>query len=337
VTHSRDAIVLALDGGGSKTDGVALDLDGNVISWVRKPGSSVGFDDLDHSVGIVDSLVTELRAAAGNRPVLQTNVYLSGLDLPIEESAYSAALAEKDWAVGVTGNPVVVRNDMFALLRAGSEEPNAVAVVCGTGINCVGVREDGVHFRFMAWGMISGDCGGGWFIGEQALWHAARAVDGRGMSTSLATSIPVLLGMPDVPSVVEAFHFGRLPSARLHTFAPLVLAASDAGDAIANGILDQQAEEIVTMAVTALKRLELAGQPIPVVLGGGIIASGNSRLLHGIENGLAARAPMACIKIVRSRPILGAALLTLEAVGASQASLDVARAALENIDRVSHV
>jgi N-acetylglucosamine kinase-like BadF-type ATPase len=333
----HDAIVIALDGGGSKTDGVALDLDGNVISWMRKPGSSIGSGDIQHSVSIVDSLIAELRAATGNRPLLQTNIYLSGLDLPIEETAFSNALQHKEWAVGVTGNQVIVGNDMFALLRAGSEEPNAVAVVCGTGINCVGVREDGVHFRFMAWGTISGDFGGGWFLGEQALFHAARAIDGRGPSTLLATSIPTFLGLPDVPSVVEAFHFGRLASARFHTLAPLVLEASAAGDAVANDIVDRQAEEIVTMAVTALERLELLGQAVPVVLGGGIIASGNSRLLHGIENGLAARAPMAKIKFVRSRPILGAALLALETVGAARAALDVARAALENVDWVSRV
>lgn len=323
-----NAIVIAVDGGGSKTDGVALDLDGKVIARARRPGSSPHMIDLGPAVRVVDSLVTEVHAAAESRPILQTNVYLSGLDLPSEVPAFASALAGKPWATGVTGNRVVVDNDIFALLRAGTRAPNAVAVVCGTGMNCIGVREDGVHARFAALGVISGDWGGGWSLGKQALWHAARAVDGRGGHTSLTTSVPAQLGLPDVESVIEAFHFGRLESSVFASLAPLVLQTSDSGDAVANCIVDRQAEEIVALAVAALNRLELLEQPVPVVLGGGVLATGNARLIAGIETGLAQRAPKARVELVRSRPILGAALLTLETVGGGPAALDAARSAL---------
>ncbi|WP_346233645.1 N-acetylglucosamine kinase [Parafrigoribacterium mesophilum] len=329
MTNQLDPIVIAIDGGGSKTDGVALDLDGHIIARDRKRGSSFQPDDLQHSVRVVDDLVTQLRTQSGGRPVLQTNIYLAGLDLPVEIAAFAAALEEKPWATGVGGRPVVVDNDLFALLRSGTEERNAVAVVCGTGINCIGIRADGEHARFTAWGNISGDWGGGWFLGEQALWHAARAMDGRGDPTLLTKSVPAHLGLPDVQAVIEAFHFGRLSTDRFATMAPLVMAAADAGDEVAGGILDRQADEIVALAVAALKRLDLLEQPVPVVLGGGVLASGNPRLLRGIEAGLASRAPEASAQLVRSRPILGAALLTLEAVDASPAALAAATAALE--------
>jgi N-acetylglucosamine kinase-like BadF-type ATPase len=324
-----DAIVIAVDGGGSKTDGVALDLTGTVVARARKRGSSIQVEHLDRSVRVVDSVISELRAATGNRPLLQTNIYLSGLDLPVEVSAFASAVANEQWAVGATGNRVIVDNDLFALLRSGTEERDAVAVVCGTGINCIGIRADGRHARFTAWGTISGDWGGGWFLGEQALWHAARAMDGRGDPTSLTVSVPAHLGLPDVQAVIEAFHFGRISTDRFSTMAPLVMEAADAGDAVAGSILDRQAEEIVALAVAALKRLDLLDQAVPVVLGGGVLASGNTRLLSGIEAGLAERAPHSRAQLVRSRPILGAALLTLETVGAPPAALDATRAALE--------
>lgn len=324
-----DAIVIAVDGGGSKTDGVALDLTGRVVARARKRGSSIQIDDLDRSVRVVDALVAELRAAAGNRPVLQTNIYLAGLDLPVEVDQFAAALESQPWFRGVTGNRVVVDNDLFALLRSGTQQKDAVAVVCGTGINCIGIRADGQHARFTAWGAISGDWGGGWFLGEQALWHAARAMDGRGDPTSLTVSVPAHLGLPDVQSVIEGFHFGRISTDRFSTMAPLVMEAADAGDAVAGSILDRQAEEIVSLAVAALKRLDLLEQPVPVVLGGGVLASGNRRLLQGIQAGLAARAPRATAELVRSRPILGAALLTLETIGAPQSALETAQAELQ--------
>ena len=71
-------------------------------------------------------------------------------------------------------------NDLFALLEAGTDSPDAVAVVCGTGVNAVGRAADGRTVRFPALGSISGDWGGGGQLGMQALSHAARAVDGRG-------------------------------------------------------------------------------------------------------------------------------------------------------------
>ena len=75
---------------------------------------------------------------------------------------------------------MVVRNDTFAILRAGVEEPRGVAVVCGAGINCVGMRPDGRVARFPALGRVSGDWGGGGGLFEEAMWRGARAEDGRG-------------------------------------------------------------------------------------------------------------------------------------------------------------
>lgn len=328
---STDPIVIAVDGGGSKTDAVAIDLDGRILATTRGTGSNPQTIGVPAAVRIVDSLVNELLEPLDHAPVLQASVYLSGLDLAVEVATYRAALDPLPWTKG--GRPFVADNDMFALLRAGTQEPNAVAVVCGTGINCVGVRADGEHARFDALGTISGDWGGGGFLGEQALWHAARAIDGRGGPTVFTTSIPDHFGLPDVQSVIEAFHFGRLSYSRFSDLAPLVLAAADDGDPAAFAILDRQAEEIVAMAVSAINRLELGDTALPVVLGGGVLATGNARLIAGITAGLAARAPRARVELVQARPILGAAMLALESAGAGEDAIEAARMAI--LDRFS--
>ena len=120
---------------------------------------------------------------AGRTDVARVGVYLSGLDLPVEIATFTAALATLPW---FTPGAAVVDNDTFALLRAGTAAREAVVVVCGTGINCVGRRSDSATARFPALGRISGDWGGGFELGEQAIWHAARAGDGRGPATTLA-------------------------------------------------------------------------------------------------------------------------------------------------------
>jgi N-acetylglucosamine kinase-like BadF-type ATPase len=324
-----DAVVVAVDGGGSKTDGVAVGLDGTVVAQARMSGSSPHFLDLNPAVGVIDAVIAELRARVGDRPIWQYNLYLSSLDFPSEVADFTAAIAGKPWARAVTGNAAVIGNDMLALLRAGTTEPDAVAVVCGTGINCLGVRRDGRQARFAALGTISGDWGGGRFLGEQALWFAARAADGRGEPTLLARTVPDRLGLPDVAAVIEAFHFHRLGDEHFADLTALIFDAADRGDAVARTVVDRQAEEIVALATAALTRLDLLEDAVPVVLGGGVIAADHHRLLDGVRERLDRRAPKALLTVVRSRPVLGAALLALEAVGAPAAALEATSAALE--------
>ena len=311
-----NAVVIAVDGGGSKTDVWALDLDGTVLATARGGGSNPQLSGVGPVVNVVDGLIREVSERIGRRPILQTAVYLSGLDVPVEIETFRSAIASCSWSVGVTGRSVIVDNDLFALLRAGTDALDAVALICGTGINCIGVRADGEQVRFTALGMISGDWGGGWFLGEQALWHAARAVDGRGRGTMLVDMVPAAFELASITEVTEALHFGRLASSALAQLSPVLFAASVAGDEVAQSVVDRQAEEIVFLVAATLRRLDLLGEHVPIVLGGGVLAARDERLLGGIAAGLADRAPGASIRLVTAAPITGAAMLALESVGA---------------------
>lgn len=316
-------LVLAVDGGGSKTDAVALELDGTVVAEARAGTSSPHVIGMPGAAELVSGLLRSLLEETGPRPVAAAGLYLSGLDLPSEIQEFRGAIAGTPWA------DATVDNDLFALLRAGTGEPDAVAVVCGTGINCIGVREDGRVVRYPSLGTISGDWGGGWHLGERALWYAARAVDGRGSATALAEAVPAAFGLASVQEVIEAIHFGRLPSSDLARLSPAVFATARAGDPVAIGLIDEQAEEIATMAVTTLRRLDLFDRDVPVVLGGGVIGGRDERLLGGVERLLAERAPRARMELVTAAPILGAALLALEAAGAGPDAVAHARTTLE--------
>ncbi|MEP6480300.1 MAG: BadF/BadG/BcrA/BcrD ATPase family protein [Rhodoglobus sp.] len=315
-------MVVAVDGGGSKTDVVALTRDGTIVGRARGATTSPHLVGLAPAIALVDSLVRE---ATDGAAVEQANVYVSGLDLPYEVEAFAASVAAFDWASDST----VVENDLYALLRAGTSATDAVAVVCGTGINAIGIRSDGATARFAALGMISGDWGGGSGLGESALWHAARAADGRGPATTLSTLVPTSLGLPSVEAVIHALHFGTLDNASLTDLPPVIFEAANAGDAVAASIVDRLAEEIALMAASCIDRLELDRAEIPVVLGGGVLRGRDARLLAGVESLLAVRAPLARITLVTALPIVGAALLALESAGATAEAVERARVELE--------
>jgi N-acetylglucosamine kinase-like BadF-type ATPase len=324
-------LIIGVDGGGSKTHAVALTIDGELAGRGDGPGSSPHFFGVPQSIGIVDAAVRAAIAAASGEPgsVTQANVYLSGLDLPPELAEYADAAAGLDWTPAGT----VVDNDLFALLRTGTEEPDAVAVVCGTGINAIGVRsardgERAATARFAALGPISGDWGGGSGLGEEALWHAARAEDGRGPATALRAAVLTGMEVSSIAELTQDIHFGRRSITDLAVLAPSVFAVAAAGDDVAIRVVDRLVGEIVSFARASLTRLGMLDREIPVVLGGGVIRAGDERLIAGIAAGLAADAPLARIVRTDAPPIVGAGLLALESAGAPPAALDRARTEL---------
>jgi N-acetylglucosamine kinase-like BadF-type ATPase len=200
---------------------------------------------------------------------------------------------------------------VFALLRAGTDSPDAAVVVVGTGTNAAAVRADGERFRYLALGRISGDWGGGTGIAEAAVWHAARAADGRGPATALQEAVLRRAGLPSMAAVSVALHDGRLDYLRLADLARDVLAAAAAGDAVATEVRRRQAEEVAVMARAALHALGLADRAVPVVLGGGVLRAGDPGLDTDVRQALTRELPRATPVVASTAPVLGALLLAL--------------------------
>ena len=201
------------------------------------------------------------------------------------------------------------------MLRAGTEQRWGVAIVCGAGINCVGVAPDGAQVRFPALGAITGDWGGGYDVGLSALSAAARSGDGRGPATSLESAVPAHFGLESPLEVAREIHRGQIASRRLVELAPLVFVEA-ATDEVAARIVDRLATEIVALAGAALARLGLETEAVDVVLGGGLIRAGDERLLNGVRDGLHAIDPRATVCPTAQPPVVGAALLGLDELGA---------------------
>ena len=312
-------LVLALDGGNSKTDLALVRADGEVVALVRGPLSSPHHIGLDGSLAVIDDLLAqaldEAGMANGDGPVAQVGqLFLAGVDFPSEVDEMQQAVAARRLAETVT-----VGNDTLAVLRAGTEHGWGVAVVCGAGINCVGVAPDGQQARFPALGWTTGDWGGGYDVGVDAALAAARSEDGRGPKTTLEQAIPAYFGLETPMQLAEAIHHGEIDERRVIELSPVVFCEAE-HDAAAAEIVDHLAEEVVTMIRVTLERLDLTHQAVPVALGGGLMQSGDARLIGAIKAGLAHEAPAATVHVTSSPPIVGAALLGLDELGAGDSA-----------------
>ena len=318
-----ERIVLAVDGGNSKTDLALVREDGELLAFARGGGSSPHHLGLDRAFDVLgdlfDRAVEECRVEP---PVAVAQLLLAGVDFPQEVKLAVEHAANRGWALHST-----VDNDTFAVLRAGTERGWGVAIVCGAGINCVGVAPDGRHTRFPALGRITGDWGGGLDVGLAAVSAAARSEDGRGPLTTLERAVPAYFGLTAPSELAEAFHFGRIAEARVVELTPVVLAEA-ADDPVAASIRDRLAGEVVALVRVAIDRLELGQDGVDVVLGGGIFQSGDAGLVQAVAAGLREAAPRAALRVAEAPPVLGAALLGLDELGADGEAKERLRVAL---------
>jgi N-acetylglucosamine kinase-like BadF-type ATPase len=319
-------LLLAIDAGNSKTEVAVVGEDGSVIAMTRGGGYRPHEVGEQPAVEVVADAVTTALDLAGVAPgivLAHVAASMANADLPDEEERLTKALHNRGWS-----RTVRVGNDTFALLRAGASAGWGVAVVCGAGTNCVGVGPDGRVVRFPALGTITGDWGGGAHLGELALWHAIRGEDGRGPHTALTAAVAAHFGVERAIDVGLGLHTKEIDGARLLELTPVLLEVAASGDTVAGGVIDSQAEEIATLGTVTLRRLDLLTVPTEVVLGGGVLRARHPLLMAAIERRYAEQAPQAELIVVDAPPVLGAALLGLDHVGAAPESYATLRAAL---------
>ena len=300
--------VLAVDGGNSKTDVAIVAEDGRLLAAARGSTSSHQAVGLEPGMERLAGLVAEVVAGSGLEARPDCAVYtLAGADTRADVKELMEALGGRGFA-----RDLVVRNDAFGALRAGTDRSWGVVVICGQGVNAAGVGPDGRSVRLDALGAISGDWGGGTDVGWEGLAAAVRARDGRGPRTRLERDVPAHFGLQSPAAVTSAMYTGRIAERRIGELSPVVFAAAQAGDTAARRIVDLLADEIVTMAGAMIRRLHLVRRDPDVVLGGGVFRTRDGDFYARIEAGVAAIAPAARVVRLSAPPVAGAALLGLD-------------------------
>ena len=298
-------VVLAVDGGNSKTDVALVADDGALLAAVRGPTVSHQAVGLDEGMERLGRLAAEVGASV-DRPAAVGVFALAGADYPSDVRLLQRGIEQ----LGIAREVVVV-NDTMAALRAGSRRPWGIALICGQGVNGVGVAPDGRVVRFDGVGDISGDWGGE----PRSGWRRRQRQSGRGRPRPTnepreAGACAFRVGVPG--AVVRALYSGRVPDKRLGELSPVVFAAAVSGDAVARGIVDRLADELGVMATALIRRLRLEGLDPDVVLAGGVFRAEDPAFHERLAAAVASVAPAARLVRLEAPPVLGSALLALE-------------------------
>jgi N-acetylglucosamine kinase-like BadF-type ATPase len=144
---------------------------------------------------------------------------------------------------------LVCSDTVTAFLGALAGEPGVVLAV-GTGAVAVGSDLASGWWRVDGWGHVVGDLGGGAWIGRAGLVAALRAHDGRGPAS------PRLLAelrqrFTDPTTLIRNLYGREDQAGVLASFAPSVLAAALAGDAVAARIQTEACQLLADAALAA--------------------------------------------------------------------------------------
>ena len=235
-TRCKDALLLGIDGGGTKTDAVLCDGEGRVIS--RFVGGASGFTGIpreEAEAHLTETLDAVLQEAGGlSAPLQGVFAGIAGCGLAAIQERYQAFLERT-----LPGaRRVRAGSDAINALSAGVGTGAGIIAIAGTGA-CIFCRENGRMARVSGWGYLLGDEGSGFDLGRRAITAALKALDGRGEETSLLALLEAHAGCPLsdwVPRIYAGDAKGMIAAA-----APVLLQAAQAGDPVAQGELEAAA------------------------------------------------------------------------------------------------
>ena len=142
-----------------------------------------------------------------------------------------------------------------------------------------------------------------------------RAWDGRGKPTLLTQFVLQALQAPSEEVLLSKLYHEEIKRSRLLDLVPLLFEAAEAGDEVARELVIQMGSEVGITALAIIRRLGLELEDVEVVLGGSVFKGKGPLLLDTITRVVHAQAPRARVIKPRFEPVVGAALLALEAMG----------------------
>ena len=276
---------LGVDAGGTNTRAVLVDAEGTVLGTGKAAGANPVAHGVEHAGR---QLAAALRQALGDHSAAGVAAVVIGLaGGPTAGRPLLDEVARLSRELGTVVPRVV--SDVEVSFAAGSEDPNGVLVIAGTGAAAAELRNWRLKRHVDGNGWLVGDEGSGFWIGRQAVRAVLRMMDGRGRPTQLLDVICYALAAePDV-TALETAVYGESP-VRLATLAPLVTGLFER-DNVAAEIVTEAAELLIA-SVDALDPVG-AGYREIVLAGGLLLADGplHSLVAEGLKDrfGLIAR------------------------------------------------
>jgi N-acetylglucosamine kinase-like BadF-type ATPase len=305
-------LFLGIDGGGTRTRAILVDEQGRVVGEGEAGPSNY------HNVGIAAAGFA-LRAATqaawagvgqSFAPAAAAFLGCAGVKASIDIIRLTA-VAEA--ACLAPAGHVTVANDLHNALAGGLAGHPGIALIAGTGTNCLGRDANDASFMCGGWGWLLDDLGGGVGIALAGLRAATRAADGRAPETALLPAALAFFGLTEANELLERLYVRDCPPEEIAAFASVVTREAGAGDAAAIAVLREGARALAELVAGAAHALHFPDGPRVVLLGGCVCSGAPYQSM--VETAILDVVPAAQLTLPAGPPVQGAALNALRAGG----------------------
>ncbi|WP_373214971.1 N-acetylmuramic acid 6-phosphate etherase [Ruminococcus sp. 5_1_39BFAA] len=256
-SQKREAYLLAIDGGGTKTAVLVSSLEGKILHRILGGPLNCNGSTRGHVSETLKVIFEELRAMGFN-PELCTGVGLGVAGISnIDNKTFLTSEFRKAGfmcQLGFWGD-----QDTALVANFGLQKPG-ILLISGTGSNCVGRNKDGNFVRAGGFGSLIDDAGGAYSIACDALNAICRGEDGRGPETDLKNHILDVLGLSDIRELIQYIYDGKRTKEEIAGLSVTVAKAAEEGDACAVSIINHAAEQLALLVNTVRLRLECQAQ-----------------------------------------------------------------------------
>lgn len=256
-SHSQPLLV-AIDGGGTKTEIILLDAGGDRLDSVILGPSNPNACGIDTACATLKVGIAALTSEKGRPAPCVIYAGIAGALSGDNGKKLSVFLASE-----FPGAAVKVETDIFNVIASAGVGGKCIAVIAGTGSVVYAADGDTVR-RVGGWGWMFDGAGSGFDIGRDAVRAALAAGDGLAERTLLTGLVEAELGSSAWEAIGELYKKDR---EYIASFAKCVFEAAQKGDAAAHAIISSNAERVAQLVRSASAQYACGGK---VVLSGGI-------------------------------------------------------------------
>jgi N-acetylglucosamine kinase-like BadF-type ATPase len=301
---------LGADLGATKTHTLIIDGTGRALGFGES--GSGNHEDVGYE-GMLEAMQQGLEQALHLAGLTRADITgagfgVAGYDWP-SESPITASVIDK---LGLSA-PYIYVNDTVPGLVAGSEQGWGVVVVSGTGSNCRGWdREHKREGRVSGHGVMMGEGAGASELIHKTMQVIGYAWSRRGPMTALSDAFIQYAGAQDLEDLIRGYTVFEYPIGA--DAAPIVFRIAAEGDVIARKLIHWAGVENGEMANAVIRQLGFENLEFDVVMAGSMF-EGGPMMIDPMRETICNYAPGARLVRLNVPPVLGAALLGMEASG----------------------
>ncbi|GAB6255833.1 N-acetylglucosamine kinase [Peribacillus sp. N1] len=254
--------IIGVDGGGTKTEAVSYDLDGNKISE-----GIAGFGNLlineKKAIANIIQAIEECVMPINNGSCHYICLGLAGYGGVENPQGIKSALSMAFKA------PFTIVNDAIIAHAALLKGNDGILTISGTGSVSIGIHK-GIEKSAGGWGHILGDEGSGYWIAMQAFIKMTKEEDEGYEYSHLTESILKKLGYHSVMEL-KKFIYSATKS-EIASFVPLIVQHAVKGDGFSKKILNQAGYHLSKQTLEVIKKLKLSGN-VTIAIKGSILTN----------------------------------------------------------------